>query len=145
MITTAFVKMWGKTIGAISYDATTGMAAFEYESGFVRIGLNPAPLKMPTAAGIIYQFPTLANNATFKGLPGLLADVLPDKYGNALINSWLNKNGRPSYSLNPVEILCFIGKRGMGALEFEPVNPSASAFTLNFNKSEVNFQKEKQR
>jgi len=131
MITTAFVKMWGKTIGAVSYDASTGMAAFEYDSGFVRTGLNPAPLKMPTAAGIIYQFPALANNATFKGLPGLLADVLPDKYGNALINSWLNKNGRPSYSLNPVEILCFIGKRGMGALEFEPVNPSASALANN--------------
>ena len=131
MITTAFVKMWGKTVGAVSYDASTGMAAFEYESSFVRTGINPAPLKMPTAAGIIYQFPALANNATFKGLPGLLADVLPDKYGNALINSWLNKNGRPSYSLNPVEILCFIGKRGMGALEFEPVNPSTSALANN--------------
>ena len=131
MITTAFVKMWGKTIGAVSYDAATGMAAFEYDSRFVRTGINPAPLKMPTAAGIIYQFANLANNATFKGLPGLLADVLPDKYGNALINSWLNKNGRPSYSLNPVEILCFIGKRGMGALEFEPVNPTASALANN--------------
>ncbi len=127
MITTAFVKMWGKTVGAVSYDTATGMAAFEYDGGFVRTGINPAPLKMPTAAGTIYPFPTLANNATFKGLPGLLADVLPDKYGNALINSWLNKNGRPSYSLNPVEILCFIGKRGMGALEFEPVNPIVAA------------------
>ncbi len=127
MITTAFVKMWGKTIGAVSYDAATGLAAFEYDSGFVRTGINPAPLKMPTAAGTIYRFANLANNATFKGLPGLLADVLPDKYGNALINSWLNKNGRPSYSLNPVEILCFIGKRGMGALEFEPVNPIVAA------------------
>lgn len=126
MITTAFVKMWGKTVGAVSYDAATGLAAFEYDSGFVRMGINPAPLTMPTAEGIIYQFPNLANNATFKGLPGLLADVLPDKYGNALINSWLNKNGRPSYSLNPVEILCFIGKRGMGALEFEPANSGAS-------------------
>ncbi len=127
MITTAFVKMWGKTVGAVSYDAATGLAAFEYDGGFVRTGINPAPLKMPTAAGTIYQFAELASNATFKGLPGLLADVLPDKYGNALINSWLNKNGRPSYSLNPVEILYFIGKRGMGALEFEPVNPIVAA------------------
>jgi serine/threonine-protein kinase HipA len=131
MITTAFVKMWGKTVGAVSYDAVTGLAAFEYDSGFVRTGISPAPLKMPTATGIIYQFPNLASNATFKGLPGLLADVLPDKYGNALINNWLNKNGRPSYSLNPVEILCFIGKRGMGALEFEPVNPKTSAVANN--------------
>lgn len=131
MITTAFVKMWGKTVGAVSYDAATGLAAFEYDNGFVRTGIQPAPLTMPTAAGIIYQFPNLANTATFKGLPGLLADVLPDKYGNALINSWLNKNGRPSYSLNPVEILCFIGKRGMGALEFEPANGGASTQANN--------------
>lgn len=131
MITTAFVKMWGKTVGAVSYDAATGVAAFEYEKSFVRSSLNPAPLKMPVADGRIYKFPELSNNATFKGLPGLLADVLPDKYGNALINAWLNKNGRPSYSLNPVEILCFIGKRGMGALEFEPLNPSTSAIANN--------------
>ena len=118
-------------MGAVSHDTATGIAAFEYDKGFARTGVNPAPLKMPTAAGIIYQFSGLANSATFKGLPGLLADVLPDKYGNALINSWLNKNGRPSDSLNPVEILCFIGKRGMGALEFEPVNPNTSAQANN--------------
>ncbi len=131
MITTAFVKMWGKTLGAVLFDAATGVAAFEYDKSFVRTGLNPSPIKMPIAAGRIYRFPELGNNNTFKGLPGLLADVLPDKYGNALINAWLNKNGRASYSLNPVEILCFIGKRGMGALEFEPVNPKTSTAATN--------------
>jgi serine/threonine-protein kinase HipA len=59
-------------------------------------------------------------------LPGLLADVLPDKYGNSLINVWLAQNGRPANSMNPVELLCFIGKRGMGALEFEPALPKAN-------------------
>jgi serine/threonine-protein kinase HipA len=68
----------------------------------------------------------LANTSTFKGLPGLLADILPDRYGNALINTWLAQQGRPADSMNPVEMLCFIGKRGMGALEFEPVQPKGS-------------------
>ncbi len=131
MITTAFVKMWGKTLGAVLFDAATGVAAFEYDKSFVGTRLNPSPIKMPIAAGRIYRFPELGNNNTFKGLPGLLADVLPDKYGNALINAWLNKNGRASQSLNPVEILCFIGKRGMGALEFEPVNPKTSTAATN--------------
>ncbi len=131
MITTAFVKLWGKVMGAVSYDTATRVAAFEYEKNFVGNALEPAPIKMPKATGRIYRFAELGNNNTFKGLPGLLADVLPDKYGNALINTWLNKNGRPSYSLNPVEMLCFIGKRGMGALEFEPVNPSASSIANN--------------
>jgi serine/threonine-protein kinase HipA len=75
---------------------------------------------MPLNRNAVFSFPELRNSNTFKGLPGLLADVMPDKYGNAIINSWLQKNNRPSNSLNPVEILCFIGKRGMGAFEFEP-------------------------
>ena len=61
-----------------------------------------------------------AEHDTFKGLPGLLADVLPDKYGTQLINLWLAQQGRTQNSMNPVEMLCFIGTRGMGALEFEP-------------------------
>ena len=69
----------------------------------------------------IFTFKELRDIKTFKGLPGLLADVLPDKYGNALINAWLTRQGRASDSLNPVEMLCFIGNRGIGALEFEPV------------------------
>ncbi len=76
--------------------------------------------------GRIFNFPELRDNSTFKGLPGLLADVLPDKYGNALINTWLAQRGRPAGDMNPVELLCFIGKRGMGALEFEPVEPRSN-------------------
>ena len=82
-----------------------------------------------------FSFPDLVSNTTFKGLPGLLADVLPDKFGNQLISAWLAQNGRPENSLNPVELLCFIGTRGMGALEFEPVNfkSSQTAFTIEMD------------
>ena len=127
MVTTAFVHIWNKRIGAVAWNPNTGIASFEYDSKFLRENLDLSPLKMPVenARGRIFAFPELRNTSTFKGLPGLLADVLPDKYGNALINVWLNKNGRPSDSLNPVEMLCFIGKRGMGALEFEPAIPES--------------------
>lgn len=122
MITTAFIHIWNKRVGAIAWDERTGTASFEYEPAFLRQQWNLSPLKMPilNAAGRIFSFPELRDSLTFKGLPGLLADVLPDKYGNSLINAWLSRNGRPANSMNPVELLCFIGKRGMGALEFEP-------------------------
>ena len=74
----------------------------------------------------VFSFRELAGSKTFKGLPGLLADVLPDRYGNELINTWLARVGRLSGSMNPVEMLCFTGKRGMGALEFEPVVPKSA-------------------
>ena len=131
MITNAFIKIWDNTVGAISWDPQRGIAYFEYEPSFLNNQWDLSPIKMSTnnARGRIFSFPELVRNNTFKGLPGLLADVLPDKYGNELINVWLNKNGRPADSMNPVELLCFIGKRGMGALEFEPVISGA------FNKS----------
>jgi len=125
MIDTAYIHLWKKRVGAIAWDSSTGIGSFEFEPSFIRQQLDIAPLKMPIslAAGRIFRFPELSRNPTFKGLPGLLSDVLPDKYGNTLINAWLAQNGRPENSLNPVEMLCFIGERGMGALEFEPVEP----------------------
>ncbi|MCK9404250.1 MAG: type II toxin-antitoxin system HipA family toxin [Chitinophagaceae bacterium] len=125
MITTAFINIWNKRVGAIAWDVDTELASFEFESSFLANEWDLSPLKMPiaNAAKRVFSFPELKGTTTFKGLPGLLADVLPDKYGNSLINAWLSKNGRPSDSMNPVELLCFIGKRGMGALEFEPVVP----------------------
>lgn len=122
MITTAFVKIWGETVGAVAWDEISGTANFEYDPKFIAQKIDLAPLKMPIANGLnrIFSFPELRNTKTFKGLPGLLADVLPDDYGNQLINTWLVQNGRPENSMNPVEMLCFIGTRGMGALEFEP-------------------------
>jgi len=106
----------------------SGIADFEFDPGFFQYQLDVAPLKMSigNAKGQIFSFPELAGSSTFKGLPGLLADILPDRYGNALINAWLARVGRPSGSMNPVEMLCFTGKRGMGALEFEPVVPKSA-------------------
>ncbi len=128
MITTAFIHIWNKTVGAIAWDENTGLGSFEYEPAFLEHNLDLAPLKMPiaNARGRVFSFPELRDTATFKGLPGLVADVLPDRYGNALINTWLARHGRAQNSMNPVEMLCFIGKRGMGALEFDPVQPKGA-------------------
>ena len=128
MITTAFINIWNKRVGAIAWDVENRVAQFEFEPSFLAHKLDLSPLKMSIdrAENRVFSFPELRDTSTFKGLPGLLADVLPDKYGNSLINAWLSKNGRPSNSMNPVELLCFIGKRGMGALEFEPIEPRVS-------------------
>ena len=128
MITTAFINIWNKRVGAIAWDVENRLAQFEFEPSFLTHKLDLSPLKMSIdrAENRVFSFPELRDTTTFKGLPGLLADVLPDKYGNSLINAWLSKNGRPSNSMNPVELLCFIGKRGMGALEFEPIEPRVS-------------------
>lgn len=125
MIDRATVTIWGKTVGAVLWDVENQVASFEYMPSYVDAGQELSPLKMPLAKGIIYRFPELRSRLdsvenTFHGLPGLLADVLPDRYGNRLINTWLAQQGRPEDSMNPVEKLCFIGTRGMGAIEFQP-------------------------
>jgi Uncharacterized protein related to capsule biosynthesis enzymes len=128
MITTAFIKIWKHHAGAIAWDDSTGLGSFEFEPSFLKNNLDISPLKMPVTipAGKIFSFPELRTSNSFRGLPGLLADLLPDRYGNALINAWLARHGRPQNSMNPVEILCFIGKRGMGAMEIEPAFPKGS-------------------
>ena len=128
MVDNAFILIWGKRIGAIHWNSDSGVADFEFDPGFLQYDLDIAPLKMPLsgARDMVFSFPELAGSKTFKGLPGLLADVLPDRYGSALIDAWLARVGRSSGSMNPVEMLCFTGKRGMGALEFEPVVPASA-------------------
>jgi len=124
---TALIKIWGELAGAVAWDENTGYATFEYDGKFKNHNWDLAPLQMSiNLASNDFSFPALRKKTdaeldTFKGLPGLLADALPDRYGNDLINMWLAKEGRPLDSMNPVEMLCFIGSRGMGALEFEPV------------------------
>lgn len=120
MVTTAFISVYGQRVGAVAWDPEREIARFEYDPKFNVDQLPIAPIKMPVK-NRIYSFPEFKDNETFKGMPGLLADALPDRYGKELINAWLARQGRPDNSLNPVELLCFIGKRGMGALEFEPV------------------------
>lgn len=122
MVNEAFVKIWGMRAGAVVWDAERRLALFEYDPKFLKTQINLAPLTMPlaNAGNRVFSFPELRNNDTFAGLPGLLADVLPDKFGNDLINAWLARSGRPANSMNPVERLCYIGSRGIGALEFEP-------------------------
>jgi serine/threonine-protein kinase HipA len=126
MVNTAKINIWGEMAGAVAWDDASGYAFFEYDKKFLNKGWDLAPLQMPVNSNrTLYSFPALRRKSesgpdTFKGLPGLLADALPDKYGNDLINIWLAKQGRPQNSMNPVEMLCFIGSRGMGALEFEP-------------------------
>lgn len=128
MIKTAFINLWNKRVGAIAWDFDSRLGSFEFTPTFFTNNWDIAPLKMPLygAESRVFSFAELRDNKTFKGLPGLLADALPDKYGNTLINTWLARHGRATDSLNPVELLCFIGKRGMGALEFEPVEPKAT-------------------
>jgi len=118
-VTIAEVRLWGRTIGAVSWDVDREVAFFEYDPAFRGSGIQLAPLTMPLSAEI-YSFPELPRE-TFYGLPGLLADSLPDRFGNALIDAWLAAEGRRAGSLNAVERLCYTGHRGMGALEFEPV------------------------
>lgn len=124
MSTLARVRLWGTEVGAVSLEDGQEVAAFEYHPQFLGSGIELSPLKMPLSPQV-YRFPGLAREA-FHGLPGLLADALPDRFGNALIDAWLATQGRTPESFNAVERLCYTGIRGMGALEFIPsLGPNA--------------------
>ncbi|MBW1836202.1 MAG: type II toxin-antitoxin system HipA family toxin [Deltaproteobacteria bacterium] len=114
----ARVNLWGDPVGAVAWDDDRGFATFEYDPSFLRKQLEIAPLTMPLNSEI-YSFPEL-NSKTFYGLPGLLADSLPDRYGTRLIEVWLQRQGRSLNDFSPIKRLCYMGSRGMGALEFEP-------------------------
>lgn len=117
-MTLAAVNLWGRRIGAVSLAEGAEVATFAYEPAFVRSQIEVAPLFMPLGDRI-YSFPGL-NPESFYGLPGLLADALPDRYGHTLIDAWLATQGRTPDSFDAVERLCYMGARGMGALEFTP-------------------------
>ncbi len=118
VVDTAEVMLWGRRIGAVYWDAADRLAVFEYDPAFRRSGIELAPVMMPHGPRI-YRFPDLGKSS-FRGLPGLLADSLPDDFGNAVIDQWLIREGRDRTSFSPIERLCYIGNRGMGALEFRP-------------------------
>jgi len=123
LVETALVKVWGLLVGAVSWSDEANLATFEFDRTFLDEGLDLAPLKMPIAEARRgsgrYAFPNLPE-ATFRGLPGLLADCLPDRFGNRLIDAWLARQGRTPESFSPVERLCYTGRRAVGALEFAP-------------------------
>ncbi len=114
----AEVQLWGRTIGAVSLEQGREVAAFQYAPAFAGSGIELSPLVMPLGTRV-HAFPALPRN-TFHGLPGLLADSLPDRFGNALIDAWLATQGRTPEGFGAVERLCYTGGRGMGALEFAP-------------------------
>jgi len=138
MVRTAIITIWGEVVGAIAWDENTQLGSFEYDPAFKTKSINLAPLKIPITSGKqIFSFPELRNIQTFNGLPGLLADSLPDKYGNELIDTWLADQGRALNSMNPVEKLRFIGTRGMGALEFEPSRFKKATNTFKVDVDEL--------
>ena len=122
-VETALVHIWGQLAGAVAWDQDRQAATFEYDRDFLERGLDLAPLQMPLAAArrgdARFTFPRLARE-TFHGLPGLLADALPDAFGNGIIDAWLARRGRTPESFSPIERLCYTGSRAMGALEFRP-------------------------
>lgn len=135
MVTTnARVILWGKQIGAVSWLKDREVGIFQYAPEFLGSGIEVSPLMMPLREEP-YEFPSLSKE-TFKGLPGLLADSLPDRFGNAMVDEWLASQGRDPESFNPVERLCYTGKRGMGAIEFEPstVGPSMKMESVEVEK-----------
>lgn len=118
MTSVAEVRLWGSRIGAVSLEDDGDVGAFAYDPAFAASGIQVAPLMMPPGAQV-FRFPSL-NRESFHGLPGMLADALPDRYGNTLIDAWLATQGRLPESFNAVERLSYMGARGMGALEFAP-------------------------
>jgi len=136
-ITVADVMLWGKRIGAISWNEDRNLGIFEYDVSFISAkGIEPSPFKMKKKFGS-FSFAG-ENEETFKGLPGMLADSLPDKFGNALIDSWIARNGRKSGDFSAIERLCYIGKRGMGALEFAPaISAEQSGESIDISLDEI--------
>ena len=129
MVDVAKVRMFGQNIGTFVWDNSYRVARFEYDNDFVGKGIEPSPIMMPVQQGRIYSFGSLHWD-TFNGLPGMLADSLPDTYGRALFDQWLTLTGRTTS--NPVESLCFLGQRCMGALEFEPATGPSSDGNMKF-------------
>lgn len=123
-VDTAFVEIWGDVAGAVAWDPNLEFATFEFDPEFLSKGFDIAPLTMPLATAqrgqTKYDFRSLPRE-TYLGLPGLLADALPDKFGHNVINAWLARQGRTPESFNPIERLCYTGRRAMGALEFMPI------------------------
>ncbi len=117
MINYADIYLWQNHVATVAWDERGLSSRFEYTQEFAESGIELSPLMMPLMPHRVYKFPELSHD-TFIGLPGLLADALPDAFGKALLDKWLALSGRTLG--NPIERLCYQGKRSMGALEFVP-------------------------
>ena len=132
---TAEVYLWGTRIGIIHQDVTKPYASFEYDTDFLNSGIEVSPLRMPLAKNI-YEFPALTGEP-FYGMPGLVADSLPDKFGNAVIEQWLMSLGKSLSDFSAIDRLCYTGKRGMGALEYVPASTDIKDIDENINVQEM--------
>ncbi len=139
-VETAMVHLWGEVVGAVAWDPDRELATFEFDREFLERDLDLAPLQMPLATArrgdARFSFRQLGRT-TFHGLPGLLADALPDDFGNSIINAWLARQGRTPASFSPVERLCYTGSRAMGALEFQPAVQEAFAESVPVEVAEL--------
>ncbi|MCR5391298.1 MAG: type II toxin-antitoxin system HipA family toxin [Lachnospiraceae bacterium] len=132
---TAEVYLWGTRIGIIHQDITKSYASFEYDKDFLNSGIEVAPLRMPLSSNV-YEFPGLIGDP-FYGMPGLVADSLPDRFGNTVIEQWLMSLGKSLSDFSAIDRLCYTGKRGMGALEYVPASTDIKDIDENINVSEM--------
>ena len=135
MISTAEVYLWGTKIGVIHKEEDKAYASFEYDRNFAGSGIELSPIMMPLS-GRVFEFPDLAEGS-FRGLPGLIADSLPDRFGNAVINRWLVSQGKTDDDFTVLDRLCYTGSRGMGALEFVPATGPGSDLSEEINVREM--------
>ena len=131
MNNTAEVYLWGTRIGVIHQDIARPYATFEYDAAFVNSGIELSPLRMPLSKAI-YEFPALSGEP-FWGLPGLVADSLPDRFGNTVIEQWLMSLGKSLNDFTAIDRLCYMGKRGMGALEYVPASSDVQDIDESIN------------
>lgn len=132
---TAEVYLWGTRIGIIHQDITKAYASFEYDKDFLNSGIEVSPLRMPLSRNI-YEFPSLAGDP-FYGMPGLVVDSLPDRFGNTVIEQWLMSLGKSLSDFTAIDRLCYTGKRGMGALEYVPASTDIKDIDENINVREM--------
>lgn len=135
MNNTAEVYLWDTRIGIIHTQPGSTYSSFEYDKDFLRSGIELSPITMPLSS-VVYQFPTLAGSP-FYGMPGLVADSLPDNFGNAVIEQWLLSKGRSLADFTAIDRLCYTGKRGMGALEYVPASTDIKEIDQQINVDEM--------
>lgn len=135
MNTTAEVYLWGTRVGIIHQDIDKLYASFEYDADFLKSNIEISPIMMPLSS-IVYEFPLLSGEPFF-GMPGLVVDSLPDDFGNKVIEQWLASQGKSILDFTAIDRLCYMGKRGMGALEYVPASYDISDIDEDINVSEM--------